>query len=119
MKGTTRFLAHREIKPKLSNLLSQLHQESCLSGLPIEKMADRSAYYLAELNYIHPFREGNGRATREFMRQLFDRLGYEIRWNAVETEQMLLAMEESIYDTAMLRGVLLLCLRQKTYEQGK
>lgn len=119
MKGTTRFLAHGEIKPKLSNLLTQLHQEACLSGLSFEKMADRSAYYLAELNYIHPFREGNGRATREFMRQLFDCLGYEIRWNAVDTEQMLLAMEESVYDTAMLRGVLLLCLRQKTYEQGK
>lgn len=119
MKGTTRFLAHGEIKPKLSNLLTQLRQESCLSGLPFGEMADRSAYYMAELNYIHPFREGNGRTAREFMRQLFDRLGYEVSWNAVDTERMLLAMEASVFDTTMLKEVLILCLRQKAPEHGE
>lgn len=113
-KGTTRFLAHSEIKAKLSALLARLHQESCLAGLPFEELAERSAYYFAELNYIHPFREGNGRAVREFMRQLFDRLGYEINWNTVEPKRMLSAMEESVFDTTMLREALRLCLRQKS-----
>jgi cell filamentation protein len=32
--------------------------------------ASRSAYYLGEINAIHPFSEGNGRMQREFIREL-------------------------------------------------
>lgn len=111
MKGTTRFLTHTEIKPKLSALLVELRQESWLRGLPFEDFIDRSAYYFAELNYIHPFREGNGRATREFMRQLFDYNGYEIMWNAVPTDRLLEAMEASVFDTSLLKEILSICLQ--------
>jgi fido (protein-threonine AMPylation protein) len=31
---------------------------------------ERLTYYLGEINAIHPFREGNGRAQRAFFRQL-------------------------------------------------
>ena len=65
----------------------------------------------AELNYIHPFREGNGRATREFMRQLFLLNGYEVDWGAVPVEQLLHAMEESVFDTNELERVLRDCLQ--------
>lgn len=110
MKGTTRFLTSSEIKSKLSILLAKLRQEACLRELPFEAFVDRSAYYFAELNYIHPFREGNGRATREFMRQLFDYNGYDVKWNAVSTDDLLMAMEESVFDTAMLKSILASCL---------
>lgn len=113
MKGTTRFLTSSEIKSKLTALLAKLRQEACLRGLPFEEFVDRSAYYFAELNYIHPFREGNGRATREFMRQLFDYNGYDVKWNAVSTDDLLSAMEESVFDTAMLKSILASCLSPK------
>lgn len=71
MKGATRFLSHKEIAPKLSALLKKLKDENYLRNLSAEKLTSRSAYYLAELNYIHPFREGNGRSIREFMRLLY------------------------------------------------
>lgn len=113
MKGSTRFLIHGEIKGKLACLLAELHQDACLRGLPFETLVDRSAYYFAELNYIHPFREGNGRATREFMRQLYDLHGYEVLWNAVSTDPLLSAMEESVFDTGALKAVLSTCLTPK------
>lgn len=113
MKGETRFLAHEQIAEKLSVLLSQLHKEKCLEDMEYKTFVERSAYYFAELNYIHPFREGNGRATREFMRLLFEHNGYEVNWAAVETEQMLSAMELSVYDTGELRRVLDACLRKR------
>lgn len=65
---------------------------------------------MAELNYIHPFREGNGRATREFMRLLFLRNGYKVDWSAVPVDKLLQAMVDSIYDTAQLEDVLDKCL---------
>lgn len=114
MKGTTRFLTHGEIKSKLAHLLAELHQETCLRVLPFEALIDRSAYYFAELNYIHPFREGNGRATREFMRQLYDLNGYEVQWDVVSTDRLLSAMEESVFDTGALKTVLSACLTLKS-----
>ena len=77
-------------------------------------LIDRSAYYFAELNYIHPFREGNGRSTREFMRQLYALNGYTVDWAAVSTDELLEAMEASVYDTAQLKAVLRLCLTENT-----
>jgi cell filamentation protein len=58
-KGETRFLAHQEIKAKLKQQLDVLRTEKHLAGLDRSRLVERSAYYIAELNYIHPFREGN------------------------------------------------------------
>ena len=106
MKGTTRFLSHKEIAAKLKD-------ENYLCNLNAEKLTSRSAYYLAELNYIHPFRDGNGRSIREFMRLLYAQAGYDVHWDAVEPEVLLQAMEESVYRTAMLEAVLAECLEKR------
>lgn len=47
------------------------------------------------------------------MRQLFDYSKYRVSWDAVSTEQLLLAMEASVYDTSELKDVLMLCLSPK------
>ena len=109
-KGTTRFVTYSQIKEKLQRLLGQLQQEKWLENVPFEVFAARSAYYMAELNYIHPFREGNGRAIREFMRLLFLHNGYVVQWDAVDVEALLNAMIDSVYDTAHLEQILKQCL---------
>ena len=109
-KGSTHFLAHGDIPRKLTQLLNELRGENLLSGLSFEALVTRSAYYFAELNYIHPFREGNGRATREFMRQLYARNGYAVNWAAVPVDHLLAAMEMSVFDTHDLEAVLSLCV---------
>ena len=109
-KGPTRFVTYSQIKEKLQRLLGQLQQEKWLENVPFEAFAARSAYYMAELNYIHPFREGNGRAIREFMRLLFLHNGYVVQWDAVDVEALLSAMIDSVYDTAHLEQILKQCL---------
>ena len=113
MKGTTRFLTHEEIPYRLTTLLGQLKAEHWLSNPSFDYFVERSAYYFAELNYIHPFREGNGRTTREFMRLLFLKNGYEVDWSAVPAEDLLDAMELSVYDTRKLQDILQKCLAEK------
>jgi len=81
-------------------------------GLSRAQFIKRSAFYMAELNFIHPFREGNGRTTREFMRLLFLRNGYKVDWGAVSVNELLQAMVDSIYETARLEGVLNKCLQR-------
>ena len=109
-KGPTRFVTYSQIKEKLQRLLGQLQQEKWLENVPFEAFVARSAYYMAELNYIHPFREGNGRAIREFMRLLFLHNGYVVQWDAVDVEALLNAMIDSVYDTAHLEQILKQCL---------
>lgn len=109
-KGPTRFVTYSQIKEKLQRLLGQLQQEKWLENVPFEAFVARSAYYMAELNYIHPFREGNGRTIREFMRLLFLHNGYVVQWDAVDVEALLNAMIDSVYDTAHLEQILKQCL---------
>ena len=110
LKGKTLFLTYPEISEKTKNLLQTLHNEGYLRNLPYDLLIDRAAYYMAELNYIHPFREGNGRATREFMRELFLQAGFHVNWMSVSREYLLAIMEQSIYDYHYLKTLLDQCL---------
>lgn len=58
-KGEFRFAMWEYIEPELETLLNKLKKENYLEGLPIDQLSKRLAYYLAELNVLHPFREGN------------------------------------------------------------
>lgn len=53
------------------------------------QFAERAAYFLGELNAFHPFREGNGRTQREFIRQVAAANGFEIMWSRISSEQMI------------------------------
>ena len=73
-------------------------------------MAERLAYYLSELNVLHPFREGNGRTTREFLRQLSLKNGYILNLYKVNSQELLNASIKSIADTSDLGNCLYKCL---------
>ncbi|TVX85584.1 Fic/DOC family protein [Paenibacillus agilis] len=73
----------------------QLKAENHLKGLSKEEFASRSAYYYTEINYMHPFREGNGRTTREFFGQLAKEAGYELNWQEVPKEEYFQAVKQT------------------------
>ena len=52
--------------------------------------------HYADLNALHPFREGNGRAQREFARELCMQCGYAFDLRFTTHEQMLNASIESL-----------------------
>lgn len=58
------------IAPALDELAAKMRAESHLQGLDRDDFALRAGHYLGEINAVHPFREGNGRAQREFVREL-------------------------------------------------
>ncbi len=51
---------------------------------------------LGEVNAIHPFREGNGRTQREFIRTLAHRNGLTIDWRQISQEEMIEASRRSL-----------------------
>ena len=67
-----------------------------------------------EMNIVHPFLEGNGRATRIWLDQLLkERIGKCVDWQQIDKKAYLSAMEKSPYDTSEIKRLLLSALTDK------
>lgn len=84
-KGNTNFGPAMHIGSALKELFEKLTKEKLLAGLGVAAFVERAAFYLGEINAIHPFREGNGRTQREFVRQLALYAGHPLSWSLVGT----------------------------------
>lgn len=105
-KGNFRFASARFLHEQTNDLLNELKKENFLKELPYGMFVERLTHYLTELNVLHPFREGNGRTLREFIRCLALESGYYIDWSSVEPSAFLDAMIRSPKDNSDLRNVL-------------
>lgn len=111
-KGNTKFCVWEYIDDQLDELFVKIKQREKDFRLKSE-LADFIAYVLAELNIIHPFREGNGRAIREFVREYALSFAFDIDWSKVDKTQLMDAMIESVFDSKSLKSCLLICLERK------
>jgi cell filamentation protein len=66
------------IAAQLDERFSKLAAENRLLDLTPQQFAERAAEHVSELNAIHPFREGNGRTLRAFLRLLADHAGHPV-----------------------------------------
>lgn len=112
-KGVFRFAEWEYIEPELQRLFKELKNENYLADLSKEELAERLAYYLSELNVLHPYREGNGRTTREFIRELTLKNGYNLNLSKVTPQDFLKASIKSIADTTDLANLIFICLEKK------
>lgn len=109
-KDNFMFAQYEYIEDELKRILDELKKENFLKGYDKQKISNRLAYYMAELNVLHPFREGNGRTIREFIRQLAFKNGYALDLQNIEPKQMLNACIKSVVNTTDLENLLLKCL---------
>lgn len=86
-KGATRFANVSRIEPEADKLFRQLSQENYLTGLPRPQYVARLAYYYSELNVVHAFRDGNGRAQRLMFELISINAGYALRWHPIGRAQ--------------------------------
>lgn len=110
-KDSFRFAKWEYIEDQLNELLTNLSKDS-LNNLSKEDLAKKLAYYMSELNVLHPFREGNGRTIREFIRQLAYINGYYLEIKEVVPKEMLEACIESVINTNHLEHILYQCLEK-------
>ena len=111
-KGEFRFAEWEYIDEELKRLLNILKKEEYLQGSTKEVLAEKLAYYTSELNVLHPFREGNGRTIREFIRQLALKNGYALNLKKVSPTRTLCASIKSIIDTEDLTEIYNNCLEK-------
>ena len=109
-KDNFRFAEWEYIESELNKLLDNLKSENYLQNLTKQTLAEKLAYYTAELNVLHPFREGNGRTTREFIRQLALKNNYYLNFDLVSSTELLNASIKSVIDTTDLSNIIFKCL---------
>ncbi|MGL4237630.1 Fic/DOC family protein [Tabrizicola sp.] len=108
-KGGGWFCYPEYIDTETTKLFSQLTDEKHLTATSgPEAFSDRASHYIAELNAIHPFREGNGRCQLTLLSILFDLSGFRMREELLDPSGFMQAMIASFQgDNGPLRTAIL------------
>ena len=109
-KADTMFYPPDLIDRELDKVFAKIKEKNMLKETDEEKIFDNLAYVMAELNIIHPFREGNGRSIREFIRLMAKRMGYNLNWGNVDKEELLEASILSVDNYKVLVRILKTCV---------
>ncbi|MDP7591262.1 MAG: putative adenosine monophosphate-protein transferase Fic [Litorilituus sp.] len=88
-KGDTRFCTTSYIEREAEKQFAKLANLDNLKGLDKDEFVEHLADFFCEMNIVHPFREGNGRALRLFCEVLAMQAGYELSWQGVSKEAWL------------------------------
>ncbi|HET9082119.1 MAG TPA: Fic family protein [Trebonia sp.] len=81
------FCLPQYIESSAAEIFRALHGENLLRGLSRDAFTERLTYYLGEVNAVHPFCEGNGRAQRAFFGQLTNDAGYVLDWQHLDAHR--------------------------------
>lgn len=78
-----------------STVFADLKKDNLLQGMDKEKLVERLSHHFSEINALHPFREGNGRATRVFITELVKQTGHSIDFDKVDPDAWIKASRAS------------------------
>lgn len=99
-KGNTFFANSIFLKNEADRIFGELKKVNFLKGMNLNKFCERLSYYASEINMLHPFREGNGRTSREYLRCLSKNAGYEINYSKIPSEELYNAFVKSVTDSS-------------------
>jgi cell filamentation protein len=104
--GASFCLPHR-IESTAVDVFGRLAEAHHLRGRDRAGFLDGLTALLADVNALHPFREGNGRTQRAFLSQLARDAGYRLRWEHVDRDANIDAARAAADgDLAPLRALL-------------
>lgn len=90
-KQHTAFCPAGELDALSSASFDRLQRRNYFRKLPRTDFLNELVDFYITLNYLHPFREGNGRVQRLYLRQLALRAGYQLNFAGVDSDRMMIA----------------------------
>lgn len=84
VEGARFFLPVAVIDRAATFTATELRDDNMLRGLDRDRFVERLAYHYEQFNYIHPFREGNGRTQRVFWNRVSRDAGWQLDWRPVQ-----------------------------------
>jgi cell filamentation protein, protein adenylyltransferase len=94
-KGTSTFCYPENIAREMNRMFVLLRQAKFLSGMTRDEFSSHAAHFLADLNAIHPFRDGNGRVQLIFLALMAERAGFSFRHGKLKKRKFIDAMIRS------------------------
>jgi len=77
-KGNSQFQFRRFIETGMADVHRRIEGADYLRNLSWTDFADRAGPIIGDVNYVHPFREGNGRTQLQYLKQLAAQAGHRI-----------------------------------------
>lgn len=110
-------------KARLNKALEAVHPDE-MRGLKTPEFTARFAKIYAELDYVHPFSDGNSRTLRTFTRQLAKEAGYAVDWERfgrsdVGRDLLYIARDRSVNELAKPHVQNENTMRQILYSQDR
>jgi cell filamentation protein len=90
-KEGNQFQFRRFIETGMVDVHQRLQAAEFLRGLNSQDFAAAAGQILGDVNYVHPFREGNGRVQAEYLRQLGAQAGQTIDLTQLDGERWIAA----------------------------
>lgn len=110
-KGDTHFCITSRIEPEANRLFEQLASKEYFTHLEYEDLIVALAEFYGDLNAVHPFREGNGRAQRILFEHIVVNCGWTISWGGVEEDEWIQASITSFYgDYSLMQDIFQRCV---------
>lgn len=81
------FLPSSNIPMGIAWAQEELKKDDMLRNMEPHQFAERLAYHYDNYNFVHPFREGNGRTQRLFWTILCHGAGYDLDWRKISGEE--------------------------------
>jgi cell filamentation protein len=72
----------------MTHVAAEIHRLNHLKPVPEVDLAPTVAYLYDYVNFAHPFREGNGRSTREFFDLLLSERGAGLDWQKTDLTEL-------------------------------
>ena len=94
-KKGAHFTTASDIEDQATRIFRRLKSLDYFKGLPHDEFVHEVVDFYCATNYLHPFREGNGRTQRLFITQLIRNAGYDIDFSEMDTDLLMIATIQS------------------------
>lgn len=94
-KGGQQFQFRRFIETGMADIHKRLSDAKFLKGLSRVGFAHAAARIMGDVNYVHPFREGNGRAQLHYLEQLAEQAGHPLDLACLDPARWMEASRQS------------------------
>ena len=94
-KGESQFQFRQYIETGMADVHRRLIEAEFLGGLNRSAFAARVGKIIGDVNYVHPFREGNGRTQLQYLKLLAARAGHSLDLAKIDAAGWLAASKDA------------------------
>ena len=94
-KGGHQFQFRQYVRTGMDYVHRQLIAADYLKGLSRPDFAAKAGEVIGNVNYVHPFREGNGRTQLQYLKQLAERAGHTLDSTRIKRDEWYHASREA------------------------